>query len=836
MGMAVAIPFTQRTAQAQTAQTGTVVLSPADTYIGLNASNNSTQATLNTYTWPNNRVANAIIMKFDLSAVPAGAVVQSAKLKLALVDSDKKGGPGATYTVTAHKIVGGNAAIETTTGYMSSGTSQWAPSTCCFDNIPLAQGNISQPYASVAVSTNTGFKSWTITNMVQEWLTDPNSNFGVLLNSDATTGQDRYRYFASMEYPDPSLRPALEITYTSTGTTPPPSGGGTTPPPSGGGTTPSVSEMMILPSDTTINLDANNNSGSPLLFTYTWPEYEVANAILMKFDLSALPAGASIQDATLNLALVESDNTSDATYAVTAHKIKNRNPVIESANGYTSDGINGWSASNCCYNGIPLAQSDITPAYAQLAVDKASGYKQWSLTQMVQEWTNDPSSNFGVLLNSDASKYKDRYRYFASTKNGNTSLRPYLRVRFSNTGGSVPTPGGDTSAPTVSMASPSSGATLSGKSVSVSASATDNVAVVGVQFKLDGSNLGSEVVSSPYATTWDTTSAANGSHTITAVARDAAGNVKTSSPITVTVSNTTTAPPSTGGGGGTGISSRYPGDAGIENDSSVIFTEQFEEGTIASVIPRWGDAKNPEGMRFTTDVPPGSPPGHALSIPWVGGGVNNGGHLYKAFPNGLPDTIYVRYYMKYPTSGNYHHAGMQLGGFNPWSAWPDPNAGSKPNGSDRFIAAAEQNNITHAYEYYDYWMNMHPDGNGSYWGNFLLNNPSIQANPGQWVCLEQMVKMNNPVSAWNGEHALWINGQKVSHLGQGFPNGNWYGGRFTQDPSGQPFEGFQWRSSDALKLNWIWLQNYAPDDPAGFSSQVLFDHVVVATSYIGCLP
>src|SRR5262245_21421415 len=298
MGMAVAIPFTQRTAQAQSAQTGTVVLSPADTYIGLNASNNSTQATLNTYTWPNNRVANAIIMKFDLSAVPVGAVVQSAKLKLALVESDKKGGPGATFTVTAHKIVGGNPAIETTTGYMSSGTSQWAPSTCCFDNIPLAQSNISQPYASVAVSTNTGFKSWTITNMVQEWLGDPNSNFGVLLNSDATTGQDRYRYFASMEYPDPNLRPALEITYTSTGT-PPPSGGGTTPPPppspppsGGGGTTPppSVSEMMILPSDTTINLDANNNSASPLLFTYTWPEYEMANAILMKFDLSALPA------------------------------------------------------------------------------------------------------------------------------------------------------------------------------------------------------------------------------------------------------------------------------------------------------------------------------------------------------------------------------------------------------------------------------------------------------------------------------------------------------------------------------------------------------------------
>src|SRR5439155_7741127 len=49
--------------------------------------------------------------------------------------------------------------------------------------------------------------------------------------------------------------------------------------------------------------------------------------------------------------------------------------------------------------------------------------------------------------------------------------------------------------------------------------------------------------SAPYSRAWDTTTAANGSsHTLTAVARDAAGNTTTSAPITVTVSN---APPAT---------------------------------------------------------------------------------------------------------------------------------------------------------------------------------------------------------------------------------------------------------------------------------------------------
>jgi hypothetical protein len=93
----------------------------------------------------------------------------------------------------------------------------------------------------------------------------------------------------------------------------------------------------------------------------------------------------------------------------------------------------------------------------------------------------------------------------------------------------------DTSAPSVSFTSPASGATVS-STVSVAASASDNVSVVGVQFKLDGTSLGSEDTSSPYSVSWDTTNASNAQHTLTAVARDAAGN-STSTSRTVSVSN-----------------------------------------------------------------------------------------------------------------------------------------------------------------------------------------------------------------------------------------------------------------------------------------------------------
>src|SRR5262249_61177376 len=92
--------------------------------------------------------------------------------------------------------------------------------------------------------------------------------------------------------------------------------------------------------------------------------------------------------------------------------------------------------------------------------------------------------------------------------------------------------------PAVSITTPTGGASLSG-TVSVAATASDNVGVVGVQFKLNGANLGAEVTTSPYSIAWSTTTSSNGSYTLTATARDAAGNLTTSSPGAVGGANAT---------------------------------------------------------------------------------------------------------------------------------------------------------------------------------------------------------------------------------------------------------------------------------------------------------
>jgi beta-lactamase superfamily II metal-dependent hydrolase len=107
--------------------------------------------------------------------------------------------------------------------------------------------------------------------------------------------------------------------------------------------------------------------------------------------------------------------------------------------------------------------------------------------------------------------------------------------------GAPPPP--DTTAPTTSITSPANGATVSG-TISVTASASDNVGVTKVEFYLDGA-LQSTDTASPYSWSWNTTTSANGSHALTSIAYDAANNSGSSSAVNVTVSNSAgdTTPP-----------------------------------------------------------------------------------------------------------------------------------------------------------------------------------------------------------------------------------------------------------------------------------------------------
>jgi hypothetical protein len=107
----------------------------------------------------------------------------------------------------------------------------------------------------------------------------------------------------------------------------------------------------------------------------------------------------------------------------------------------------------------------------------------------------------------------------------------------------APPPAPDTTAPTATITAPSGG-TVSA-TVTVTADAADDRGVAGVQFKLDGANLGAEDTTAPYSVLWNTGGVANGNHVLTAEARDAANNTGPSAQVTVDVQNTGPVPGTT---------------------------------------------------------------------------------------------------------------------------------------------------------------------------------------------------------------------------------------------------------------------------------------------------
>ena len=138
---------------------------------------------------------------------------------------------------------------------------------------------------------------------------------------------------------------------------------------------------------------------------------------------------------------------------------------------------------------------------------------------------------------------------------GNLDVTGEFFVWTTNLGGSrldafvvrVPTqkllsPSSDRTSPSVSITAPGAGSTVSAR-VYVEASASDATGVAGVQFKIDGASLGPEDTSAPFEVPWDTATASAGTHVVSAVARDAAGNSATSAAVSVVVAPQDGTPP-----------------------------------------------------------------------------------------------------------------------------------------------------------------------------------------------------------------------------------------------------------------------------------------------------
>ena len=202
-------------------------------------------------------------------------------------------------------------------------------------------------------------------------------------------------------------------------------------------------------------------------------------------------------------------------------------PLTPSGGDVTPPDITGVTTSN-------LTTSSVTISFATSEVATGRVSYTGASCPCSDVYSAGTGTAHVVVLTGLTADTTYQYQVKATDGSGNLRVGPTLSVR-------TLAPAGDTTPPVVGITSPAAG-TVAGM-LQLQATATDSVGVVGVQFKVDGVNLGSEIATAPYGVAWDTTTVADGPHTIAVVARDVASNTGTNS-VVVTVRNTpTTASP-----------------------------------------------------------------------------------------------------------------------------------------------------------------------------------------------------------------------------------------------------------------------------------------------------
>jgi len=153
--------------------------------------------------------------------------------------------------------------------------------------------------------------------------------------------------------------------------------------------------------------------------------------------------------------------------------------------------------------------------------------------------TYDPSTNRATLQPS--SNLAAQTTYTATITGGTSGVKDIAGNALGTTySWNFTTSILDTTPPSVTLTAPTNGAKVRG-SVTLSATASDNVSVASVSFLVNGIVVGTDTTS-PYSVSWNSTSNADGVVTVAARAVDPSNNATTTANISVTVDNT---PPNT---------------------------------------------------------------------------------------------------------------------------------------------------------------------------------------------------------------------------------------------------------------------------------------------------
>jgi hypothetical protein len=331
------------------------------------------------------------LMQFDLTSIPTGSVVQSAYLSLYFDPTSSNGQHSS--------LSGPNDA------YLSEISSYWDETTVTWNNQP-GTSSTNQVYLPQSISPTQDYLNMDATAMIQDFVNNPAQNYGMMLQL-ATEQYYRSLIFASSDHPNPALHPKLVVTYT-----------------------PAITNCIslqyascngidVMPSSCApCGYDTANFGMTPEIDAIAWTNLgNLSNGrSLLYWDLSFIPANASVTSASLSL------------YAYNSPSNGEHSSLSGPNDAYLNKVTSPWNEYSVNWNNMPSV-STTNQAYLPPSSSPSQDYTNIDVTTLVQDMITNPASNYGLMLQlADETAY--RKLIFASSDNADPAKHPKLDICY----------------------------------------------------------------------------------------------------------------------------------------------------------------------------------------------------------------------------------------------------------------------------------------------------------------------------------------------------------------------------------------------------------------------
>lgn len=350
------------------------------------------------YVWTNGTVfINKALLQFDLSSIPANAVVTNALLDL-YADN-----PTTTFVGNPSTPMNGT----NNASYIKRVTQAWNESTLTWNNQP-AVTNINQATLPTSMSATQDYVGVNITALVQDLVTIGNNGFMI---EPVATSPSNSMVFRSSDYPDSTYRPRLTITYTL----------------------PETSCLTLRPDgsdgkDVQVNNYSSNTGAnfgsSPVFASYIWSNGTTfINKALLQFDFSTIPSNAVITSALLDLYADSATTTFVGNPATPMNGTNNAS--------YIKRVTQAWTENTVTWNNQPAVTST-NQATLPTSTSASQNYLGVDITQLVQDLLD--LGNNGFMIEPVATSPSNSM-VFRSSDYPDSTFRPQLTICYTEVSG-----------------------------------------------------------------------------------------------------------------------------------------------------------------------------------------------------------------------------------------------------------------------------------------------------------------------------------------------------------------------------------------------------------------